>query len=161
MLLRLRLLLRPPALQPSLYVVLFCPPLLETDPQAPAADAAAPTTETTEQTLTPEQQAMKARAERFGIAFNPNASQSSRTKPQSASTAPAPKAAEPTPAPKKEKAAAIDKAPLGISEEVLAKRAAKFGLPEKKEEKAKESPAAPAAAAKPKAAAKPEAEMTP
>lgn len=106
---------------------------------------------------------MKARAERFGIAFNPNATSTARTKPAPAAPAAAssatPAAAPAPAAPKKEKAGAIDKAPLGISDEVLAKRAAKFGLPEKKEPQA-----APAAAAKPVSAAaapKPEAELTP
>jgi SAP domain-containing ribonucleoprotein len=103
---------------------------------------------------------MKSRAERFGIAFNPNPTPTaSKPKPSTPAAASTP-AAKSVPE-KKEKVGAIDKAPLGISEEVLAKRAAKFGLPDKKEEKA-----APAPAAKPKApepaAAKPKVEeMTP
>lgn len=134
-----------------------------TTAQASTNDAAP----STEQTLTPEQQAMKARAERFGIAFNPNASSTTRTKPAapaSTSTKPEP-AAQPAAASymaKKEKAGAIDKAPLGISEEVLAKRAAKFGIPEKKETPAAPAKEKAAPASKPAApAAKPEAELTP
>lgn len=105
---------------------------------------------------------MKSRAERFGIAFNPNPTSTTKSKPSTSSTtAPASSTAAATPAPvaaKKEKAGAIDKAPLGISEEVLAKRAAKFGLPDKKEEKA-----APVTKAKEAESAKPksEAELTP
>lgn len=109
---------------------------------------------------------MKARAERFGIPFNPNASSTTRTKPAASTSTAAEPAAQPAAAStmaKREKPGAIDKAPLGISEEVLAKRAAKFGLPEKKEAQT------PAATAKEKAApvykapsaAKPEAELTP
>ena len=93
---------------------------------------------------------MKSRAERFGIAFNPNptstASKPKATASASASTA-KPATTAVTPVEKKEKVGAIDKAPLGISDEVLAKRAAKFGLPEKKEEKS-----TPVAATKTKAA---------
>ena len=104
---------------------------------------------------------MKSRAERFGIAFNPNPTPTA-SKPKSKPT-PAPAAASTPAVEKKEKVGAIDKAPLGISEEVLAKRAAKFGLPDKKEEKT--PVAAPAAAAKAKAsepASKPKVEeMTP
>jgi SAP domain-containing ribonucleoprotein len=104
---------------------------------------------------------MKSRAERFGIAFNPNPTPTA-SKPKAKPT-PAPAAASTPAVEKKEKVGAIDKAPLGISEEVLAKRAAKFGLPDKKEEKA--PVAAPAAAAKAKAsepAAKPKVEeLTP
>lgn len=104
---------------------------------------------------------MKSRAERFGIAFNPNPTSTTKSKPSTSSTTvPASStAAVATPvAAKKEKAGAIDKAPLGISEEVLAKRAAKFGLPDKKEEKAApETKAKEAERAKPKS----EAELTP
>lgn len=106
---------------------------------------------------------MKARAERFGLPFNPNATPSSaRTKP----TPTAPKATEPvaaaTPAPgKKEKAGAIDKTPLGISEDVLAKRAAKFGIPEKKEAEPVKEAAAPAAKPASTPAPKAEVELTP
>lgn len=110
---------------------------------------------------------MKARAERFGIPFNPNASASSaRTK--AAPTSSTAKATEPTAAAalapaKKEKAGAIDKAPLGISEDVLAKRAAKFGLPEKKEAAPLPAKEAAAPAAKPAStpAPKQEVELTP
>jgi SAP domain-containing ribonucleoprotein len=102
---------------------------------------------------------MKSRAERFGIAFNPNPT------PTASKPKPAPAAASTPAVEKKEKIGAIDKAPLGISEEVLAKRAAKFGLPDKKEEKAPVAAAAAAAAAKAKApepAAKPKSEeLTP
>jgi SAP domain-containing ribonucleoprotein len=104
---------------------------------------------------------MKSRAERFGIAFNPNPTPTA-SKPKSKPT-PAPAAASTPAVEKKEKVGAIDKAPLGISEEVLAKRAAKFGLPDKKEEKAPVAAAAAAAKAKaPEPAAKPKVEeLTP
>ena len=109
---------------------------------------------------------MKARAERFGIPFNPNAATSTRTKPTPTSaTKSTESAATTTPAPaKKEKAGAIDKAPLGISEDVLAKRAAKFGLPEKKEVQAPATKTAAAPSTKPASttsAPKPEVELTP
>lgn len=86
--------------------------------------------------LTPDQQAMKARAERFGIPFNPNPTpRPSKSTPKAKESTPKAEkekpAAVPVPA-KKEKAGGIDKTSLGISEDVLAKRAAKFGLPEKK-----------------------------
>jgi SAP domain-containing ribonucleoprotein len=100
---------------------------------------------------------MKSRAERFGIAFNPNPTPTaSKPKPPTTTTP----AAAAAPVEKKEKVGAIDKAPLGISEEVLAKRAAKFGLPDKKEEKSTiPAPATKAKAAEPE---KPKAEeMTP
>ncbi|KAI9634000.1 uncharacterized protein MKK02DRAFT_38672 [Dioszegia hungarica] len=100
--------------------------------------------------LTPEQQAMKARAERFGVPFNPNPTPSAKSTP-----AVKPAAAPTTDA--KPKAGAIDKASVGISDETLAKRAARFGLPEKKAEEPKKA-AAPVSAAKPKSAA---AELTP
>jgi hypothetical protein len=104
---------------------------------------------------------MKSRAERFGIAFNPNPTSTTKSKPKPSTSTPAPVAST-APAPaaaKKEKAGAIDKAPLGISEEVLAKRAAKFGLPDKKEEK----PASSVTKAKETEAVKPksEVELTP
>ena len=112
-------------------------------------------TSTSSDSLTPEQQAMKARAERFGIAFNPNPTpRSGPTAKSAVASSSAPSAAVSTLQEKKEKPAAIDKsAGLGISEEVLAKRAAKFGLPEKKEPVT----AAPSEGAPKKA----EAEMTP
>lgn len=72
--------------------------------------------------LTPDQKAMKARAERFGIPFN---------LPKPSATKPA--KAESKPAETREKAASINKDSLGLSDDILAKRAAKFGLPEKKE----------------------------
>jgi hypothetical protein len=114
--------------------------------------------------LTPEQQAKKARAERFGIPFNPNAAstprQTTKVAPTSKAEAPASTSKKDTPAEPKVKAGSIDKSSLGLSEEVLAKRAAKFGIPEKK---AESSPAtttpAPTAAAKP--TKKAEAEITP
>lgn len=116
----------------------------------PAISTPAP--ETDNSTLTPEQQAKKARAERFGIPFNPNATKSaadrkSTEKTKSTSATPTPKREEVQP---KQKAGAIDPNPLGLSEEVLARRAAKFGLPEKKE-----VPAAPAPAPVPTPATKP------
>jgi hypothetical protein len=94
--------------------------------------------------LTPEQQALKKRAERFGLPFNPAAPRTAQkpasksdaaangTKPtasSSSTTAPAPAPAAAAPA----KSGAIDKTPVGVSAEVLAARAAKFGLPEKKQ----------------------------
>jgi hypothetical protein len=91
---------------------------------------------------------MKARAERFGVPFNPNPTPRnapvSNAAASSSKPAPAEDAVPATdstaPAAKKAK---IDSTPLGISEEVLAKRAAKFGLPEKKVEAS--TAAAPAA----------------
>ncbi|OXB35496.1 hypothetical protein J007_04842 [Cryptococcus neoformans] len=88
------------------------------------APASAPST-VPEAELTPDQKAMKARAERFGIPFN--LPKPSATKPAKTENA------ETKPAETRQKAAPIDKDPLGLSDEVLAKRAAKFGLPEKKE----------------------------
>lgn len=86
--------------------------------------ASAPSAES-EIELTPDQKAMKARAERFGIPFNlPKPSATKPSKTEKAET----KATE-----TRQKAVPIDKDPLGLSEEILAKRAAKFGLPEKKE----------------------------
>ncbi|CAD6589444.1 MAG: hypothetical protein TREMPRED_005367 [Tremellales sp. Tagirdzhanova-0007] len=70
--------------------------------------------------LTPEQQALKARAERFGLPFDPNS-----TSKRTAST---PTKATPTPSTPN----------TGVSDDVLAKRAAKFGLPEKKDTVPKE-----------------------
>lgn len=125
------------------------------DNTAPASSASnVPATEDAPaQALTPEQQAMKARAERFGLPFNPNGSSAStRTKPAASNGADQSKkastpAAASTPAPAAAsgpKKGAIDRAPLGIDAETLAKRAAKFGLPEKKA--AAEPATAPAAA---------------
>ena len=132
-----------------------------TDRQASSTSAPAQTEQSDstpaqidETALTPEQLAMKKRAERFGIPFNPNATA---------------RPAKPTPAPKaestvaaatstpKEKAGAIDKTSLGLSDEVLAKRAAKFGLPEKKAAPVASAPAPSA----PAAAKKAETEITP
>jgi SAP domain-containing ribonucleoprotein len=127
-----------------------------------------PITETaTPSTLTPEQQAMKSRAERFGIPFNPNPTPTTKKTPAPApksdatTTAPAKASSSTTPA-AKEKVGAIDKASLGISEETLAKRAAKFGIPEKKETPAAEEKVTPAKkdGAAP-AAKKAESEITP
>jgi hypothetical protein len=74
-------------------------------------------------------------------------------KPSTAETTTTPAAAP------KQKAGAIDKSEkLGISDEVLAKRAAKFGLPEKKAPESISEKASPAPAVAPKAA---EAQMTP
>jgi SAP domain-containing ribonucleoprotein len=124
-------------------------PTLETNDTTPAT------------TLTPEQQAMKARAERFGVPFNPNPTPTSKKTPTPKTDTSASSAVKPK---EKEKVAqgAIDKdkASLGISEEVLAKRAAKFGLPEKKEVKSGEAKG-PEKAAEPVAAKKPEAEISP
>ncbi|ORX40610.1 hypothetical protein BD324DRAFT_611512 [Kockovaella imperatae] len=115
--------------------------------------------------LTPEQQAMKARAERFGMPYNPNASSRSGQKSGSGSekaTAQQPHTPASSSTSQAQKAGPIDKAPLGVSEETLAKRAAKFGLPEKTSAAA----TAPAAESRTKAASTPappkaEAEMTP
>ncbi|ODN73259.1 hypothetical protein L202_07812 [Cryptococcus amylolentus CBS 6039] len=107
-------------------------PSADADPLAAASDASAPEPE-----LTADQKAMKARAERFGVPFQ-------LPKPKPAAAAPAaPKEAAPKPA-EKQKAGAIDKNPLGYSDEVLARRTAKFGAVEKKT-----AAPAPAAAAKP------------
>lgn len=84
--------------------------------------------------LTEEQKKQKARAARFGIPFKVT-----KPKPAPAAPAPTPAAAKPEQA-KKDKPAAIDKAPLGESAEVLARRAAKFG-PVKKAEPAAAAPA--------------------
>ncbi|WVW86133.1 hypothetical protein I302_108174 [Kwoniella bestiolae CBS 10118] len=96
--------------------------------------ATEPNSNETPKELTPEQKALKARAERFGLPFNPNPTP--KTKPpttKNGTKEPAPTPAASAPAQKKDKADAIDTTSLGISEDVLAKRAAKFGLPEKKE----------------------------
>ena len=104
-----------------------------TETAAPETTAAAEP----EPALTPDQLAMKARAERFGLQYNPKPA--AAQKPRQNAEAPAKTEAASAPA-RKEKAGAIDRsAALGLSDEVLAKRAAKFGLPEKKA-------AAPAAA---------------
>ena len=86
---------------------------------------------------------MKSRAERFGITFNANATPTRTTPSQAQAPSPVtPSASETTtPASTKTKAGAIDPQPLGLSEDVLAKRAAKFGVPEKKAEAVKEAPA--------------------
>ncbi|WRT70263.1 uncharacterized protein IL334_007258 [Kwoniella shivajii] len=143
----------------------------------PAAEP--PTNEASEpspEDLTPEQKAMKARAERFGIPFNPNAKpkssnsrngvkESTAAKPKSTPAATT-SAASITAPQKKEKAGAIDSASLGISEDVLAKRAAKFGLPEKKEQPKASAPVTPTSTSvstpklQPKAESK-KAEVTP
>nr|XP_019010300.1 uncharacterized protein I206_04768 [Kwoniella pini CBS 10737]OCF49081.1 hypothetical protein I206_04768 [Kwoniella pini CBS 10737] len=99
---------------------------------------------TTTEELTPEQKAMKARAERFGIPFNPNPPPKTN-KPKSTLATNGKAAAAPsstkTEAPaKKEKAGAIDSTNLGISQDILDKRAAKFGIPEKKEQASAPSP---------------------
>ena len=127
--------------------------------ERPAADASS-----AEKTLSPEEEARKRRAERFGLEFKPKtaapaAAPASSSKPPASNSAPAPAPA------KKEKPSAIDKsASLGISEEVLAARAAKFGLPEKKASAAPASAAEtkPASKTAPSSAAKPApAEITP
>ncbi|BEI82710.1 hypothetical protein CcaverHIS002_0305780 [Cutaneotrichosporon cavernicola] len=99
----------------------------------PSEQATAPseTEDQPEEELTEEEKKQKARAERFGIPWV-------RQKKPAA----APKVEKPTEQPKVEnetpvKPAAIDATPLGISPEVLARRAAKFGLPEKKAVQAK------------------------
>ncbi|WVQ67027.1 uncharacterized protein L199_005220 [Kwoniella botswanensis] len=138
---------------------------------APQTSTAAPSTSTTEQptsnaaptesadeipsedTLTPEQKAMKARAERFGIPFNPKATSTKQTqKPPTSKNGDGstkkelPNAnAGPQKKEPQQKAGSIDATSLGISQDVLAKRAAKFGLPEKKES----TPVAVAGAGKP------------
>ncbi|WWC91670.1 uncharacterized protein L201_006616 [Kwoniella dendrophila CBS 6074] len=109
--------------------------------------------------LTPEQKAMKARAERFGVPFNPNPTP--KTKPNSTtkngskeqSSVKPPNTTTPSSTnggtQKKEKAGSIDTASLGISQEVLDKRAAKFGLPEKKESNSAPAPTSKATSAAP------------
>ena len=109
--------------------------------------------------LTPEQQAMKARAERFGIPFNPSPTPRAKPTPSPAATAAATASSSaPTAAstPKeKEKAGPISgsAASLGISEDVLAKRAAKFGI-----DKDRAKVSAPAEKPAPVAAPAPKAE---
>lgn len=124
--------------------------------------------------LTPEQKALKARAERFGLPFDPKALTSKTTPPPpTANATPAPAAssngaasssapAAPT-TEKKERPGAIDKdkSSLGLSDEVLARRAAKFGLPEKKVEAPKEQKVVAKEAAAAKPVSKKEAEVTP
>jgi hypothetical protein len=106
---------------------------------------------------------MKARAERFGVPFNPNPAPRTAVKPSAPDSKPAATAtagaapAVPAPTAKGEKKGAIDSAPLGVSEELLAKRAAKFGLPEKKAP----AQAEVAVAVKPEEKKKPEPEITP
>jgi hypothetical protein len=106
---------------------------------------------------------MKARAERFGVPFNPNPTPRTAVKPSAPDSKPAATAAAapavPAPSAKGEKkgAGAIDSAPLGVSDELLAKRAAKFGLPEKKAPVQAEV----AVAVKPEEKKKPEPEITP
>ena len=104
---------------------------------------------------------MKSRAERFGIAFNPNPTPTASKSKAKPTPTPTPATASTPAVEKKEKVGAIDKAPLGISEEVLAKRAAKFGLPEKKEEKAAPAPAAAKAKAPEPAAKSTSEDLTP
>lgn len=127
-------LVEPPAEEPA-------PAAAPTETTAPATEdsntAPSTSTPTAPAELTPEQQALKARAERFGLPFDPSASASARSSAP-AKTTTAEKSSNGNgvaePKEKKEKAGAIDKTSLGLSEEVLAKRAAKFGLPEKKAE---------------------------
>ncbi|EIW72225.1 hypothetical protein TREMEDRAFT_58386 [Tremella mesenterica DSM 1558] len=88
--------------------------------------------------LTPEQIQMKARAERFGISFNPNPTSTPR--PSKTEKSITTSTTSNAPAATKEKTIKIDATPksLGISEEVLAKRAAKFGTAKKPEEPSKQ-----------------------
>ncbi|WVQ84459.1 hypothetical protein IAT38_006611 [Cryptococcus sp. DSM 104549] len=96
--------------------------------------------------LTPDQKAMKARAERFGIPFNPNPKSSAATRKSKVESKPA-AAATTAAAESRQKAGSIEKGSSpAVDPEVLARRAAKFGVPEKKE----------AAAPVSKQAAKPE-----
>ena len=75
---------------------------------------------------------MKARAERFGIPFNPNPSprpaQKSAT-PTTPTTTTTTTAATSGQAAETKTKSGIDKTALGLSDEVLAQRAAKFGIP--------------------------------
>lgn len=99
------------------------------------ADVKSTSDEIPDDELTEEQKKQKARAARFGIPFKV-------TKPKPApmpAAAPAAKPEQP-----REKPAAIDKAPLGESAEVLARRAAKFGPVKKAEPAPAAAPAAPA-----------------
>lgn len=101
--------------------------------------------------LTEEQKKLNARRNRFGIP-TPSAKPAAAAATPAAA-APASKPAEAEAKPKKEKASAIDRsAAVTVSDEVLARRRAKFGPVEKKEPAA---PAAAAAPAAPAAAAKP------
>jgi len=111
--------------------------------------------------LSPEEEARKRRAERFGLEFKPNPTKT--TAPASSSKAPASASTTNAAPAKKEKPGAIDKsASLGISDEVLAARAAKFGLPDKKAPAVTPAATEAKAAANPEAAAKPApAELTP
>ncbi|WWD19621.1 hypothetical protein CI109_104083 [Kwoniella shandongensis] len=150
---------------PAVTAAPAAPEPVSTSQEASSSDATTtalePTPTPINDTLTPEQQAMKARAERFGIPFNPDAKPKSSSKPKSsaaaaspAPTAPAAAAAPAPTQPPKQKAGAIDSNPLGLSEEVLARRAAKFGLPEKKAEPVKPAAATDAAPAPTPAAKK-------
>ena len=125
---------------PAVSFSAFCAAVdvdLQTQPSTSAASTAPQ--DTAASIMTPEEQARRARAERFGIPLNSNPSTSSRTngsskpsQPPAVASAPVaaskPQASTSTPAPSSKN---IDQAPLGITDEVLAKRAAKFGLPEK------------------------------
>ncbi|RSH91789.1 hypothetical protein EHS25_009159 [Saitozyma podzolica] len=127
---------------------------------ASSVTAPAETESTAAPALTPDQLAMKARAERFGVPFNPNPTPRTAAKPAATDSKPATStaaAAAPAPSAKGEKKGAIDSAPLGVSEELLAKRAAKFGLPEKKAPVTAEG----VVAVKPEEKKKPEPEITP
>nr|ODN91760.1 hypothetical protein L203_01011 [Cryptococcus depauperatus CBS 7841] len=90
----------------------------------PSTESAKPTAgDVTE--LDPEEKAKKARAERFGVPFI--------AKSKANAVANDPSVVKIA----KEKPATVDKSSLGLSEDVLAKRAAKFGLSEKKPEEKK------------------------
>ncbi|TXT06580.1 uncharacterized protein COLE_05911 [Cutaneotrichosporon oleaginosum] len=113
---------------PAAAVVPAAPPSgVSSAPDAPPAIEDEPK----EDELTEEEKKQKARAERFGIPWvrqKKTAAIPAATTPPGEKPAAQPKAEQEKPA----KPAAIDATPLGISPEVLARRAAKFGLPEKK-----------------------------
>ncbi|KAK8853204.1 hypothetical protein IAR55_003906 [Kwoniella newhampshirensis] len=144
-------------------------PSSETSNLDATKSALGPTPAPVNDTLTPEQQARKARAERFGIPFNPDAkpnpARASQSKSESTTPALITPALAATPAAAasqpRQKASAIDSNPLGLSEEVLARRAAKFGLPEKKPEAAKPAAAVTPTPVTKKVEEKPKEEITP
>ncbi|KAK6909458.1 hypothetical protein I204_01252 [Kwoniella mangroviensis CBS 8886] len=164
---------------------LFDPDITAPVPSIAQTSTTAPATSTTEQptskaaptepadeipsedTLTPEQKAMKARAERFGIPFNPKAASTKQTqKPPTSKNGdgntkkePANANAGPQKKESQQKAGSIDTTSLGISQDVLAKRAAKFGLPEKKDKES--APPAPAAKSTEKKVESKKEEITP
>ncbi|GMK56553.1 hypothetical protein CspeluHIS016_0303930 [Cutaneotrichosporon spelunceum] len=95
-------------------------------PSEPTVASAATEDDLEEQELTEEEKKQKARAERFGIPWVRQKKPAPEPKPEKPAAQPTAVKEKPT------KPGAIDTTPFGISAEVLARRAAKFGLPEKK-----------------------------